>query len=137
MGGLKGVTGRISNETAINKPFSISELPRRREPRNSPFSGQIEASSLAKVLMKFSQWPIFAILIAMKSLANLRCLSCGKLFPADTTSPHMPFCSSRCKMADLNRWMSEDIGVPTGSSEPEDDPEEPTPPPPVREWRFD
>jgi endogenous inhibitor of DNA gyrase (YacG/DUF329 family) len=39
-------------------------------------------------------------------------------------------------MADLNRWMCEEIGVPTGSSEPEDEPE-PEPPRVTREWNFE
>ncbi len=46
----------------------------------------------------------------------------------------MPFCSQRCQMADLGRWLNEDIGLPHEASdeEPEDQP-----PPAVREWRFD
>lgn len=39
-------------------------------------------------------------------------------------------------MADLYLWMSEEIGIPTGCSEPEDDPE-PEPPPTTRQWNFD
>ncbi len=50
----------------------------------------------------------------------------------------MPFCSERCKLADLNMWMKEEIGIPHGSSELEDEEYEPPAPPPApREWRFD
>jgi endogenous inhibitor of DNA gyrase (YacG/DUF329 family) len=49
----------------------------------------------------------------------------------------MPFCSQRCRYADLNRWMTESIGLPIGSSEEEDDDEEPAPPASPREWNFD
>jgi len=39
-------------------------------------------------------------------------------------------------MADLYRWMSEEMGIPTETSEPEDEPE-PEPPPTKRQWNFD
>ena len=32
-----------------------------------------------------------------------------------------PFCSERCKMADLGRWLSGDYRVPVRQSETEDD----------------
>jgi endogenous inhibitor of DNA gyrase (YacG/DUF329 family) len=44
--------------------------------------------------------------------------------------------SERCKMADLHRWMTEEIGLPAENSEPEDD-EPPEPPARPREWKFD
>ncbi|XZE45997.1 DNA gyrase inhibitor YacG [Pirellulaceae bacterium SH467] len=69
---------------------------------------------------------------------NARCPTCDKPFVPDPQSMVMPFCSERCKLADLHRWMSEDIGIPHGSSEPEDQEEEaPSPPSSPREWRFD
>jgi len=40
-------------------------------------------------------------------------------------------------MADLHRWMTEDIGLPAESSEPEDHDEPPEPPAKPREWKFD
>lgn len=72
----------------------------------------------------------------MNQPSTLQCPTCRKPFVPDLKSPEMPFCSVRCKMADLNRWFSEDIGLPIHSSEPEDEGEEP-PPPPAREWKFD
>ena len=65
-----------------------------------------------------------------------KCPTCNRPFAADVAAAHMPFCSDRCKLADLHRWMSEEIGVPTGCSEPEDDPE-PEPPTATRQWNFD
>ncbi len=62
------------------------------------------------------------------------CPSCKRLFLPDPKSPTMPFCSMRCKMADLNLWFDEGISVPHERSSEDD---EPAPPPPVREIRFD
>ena len=37
-----------------------------------------------------------------------------------------PFCSTRCRLADLGRWLSEDYRVPSeGTDEPPDDPQTP------------
>jgi len=41
-------------------------------------------------------------------------------------SPALPFCSIRCRLADLNRWLKEDYGLPYES--PEEDEERPAPP---------
>lgn len=47
----------------------------------------------------------------------LTCSTCGSRFLLDeTTTP--PFCSERCKMIDLGRWLDEEIGLPhEGGSE--------------------
>jgi endogenous inhibitor of DNA gyrase (YacG/DUF329 family) len=65
-----------------------------------------------------------------------KCPTCGQRFAVDLSNVNMPFCSERCKLADLHRWMSEEIGLPTGSSELEDG-EEPEPETSRREWKFD
>jgi endogenous inhibitor of DNA gyrase (YacG/DUF329 family) len=60
------------------------------------------------------------------------------MFEPDMTASWMPFCSLRCKMADLNRWFDEDIGLPVhASTDDEQDDGEPPPPPTRREWSFD
>jgi len=41
--------------------------------------------------------------------APLPCPRCGK--PADPGSKHLPFCSDRCRLVDLGRWMREDYVV--------------------------
>jgi endogenous inhibitor of DNA gyrase (YacG/DUF329 family) len=30
-----------------------------------------------------------------------------------TDNPYRPFCSERCKLADLGRWLNEDYRLPT------------------------
>jgi endogenous inhibitor of DNA gyrase (YacG/DUF329 family) len=39
------------------------------------------------------------------------CPLCGKPFDPKR-SPAMPFCSERCRLIDLGRWLGEDYGVP-------------------------
>ena len=39
------------------------------------------------------------------------CPHCGK--PADwQANPHRPFCSERCKLVDLGKWVNEEYRVP-------------------------
>lgn len=38
-----------------------------------------------------------------------RCPICGK--PAQTR--HRPFCSARCRLIDLGRWLNDDYRIPT------------------------
>ncbi len=46
-----------------------------------------------------------------KNRSPLICGVCGRHFFLDETdSP--PFCSERCKLIDLGRWLDEEIGVP-------------------------
>ena len=71
-----------------------------------------------------------------KPAPSQKCPSCERIFAADIRGEWMPFCSERCKLADLYLWMSESIGIPTGSSEEEDD-AEPEPPPVRKQWNFD
>ncbi|MBC7338049.1 MAG: DNA gyrase inhibitor YacG, partial [Clostridia bacterium] len=42
-------------------------------------------------------------------MATLRCPICGKQFDPETTDA-MPFCSRRCKLIDLRRWLDEEYG---------------------------
>jgi endogenous inhibitor of DNA gyrase (YacG/DUF329 family) len=45
--------------------------------------------------------------------------------------PHLPFCSDRCRLIDLGRWLGGRYTIPSAptGSEPEDDSgEEPMPP---------
>ena len=68
-----------------------------------------------------------------KSEAKANCPSCGQPFQFDRLAAHMPFCSPRCKMIDLNRWLGEEIGVPTDESESDNNGDDS----PRREWKFD
>ena len=38
-----------------------------------------------------------------------KCPICGK--PADFNTPASPFCSARCKMIDLGKWLGEDYRI--------------------------
>ncbi len=44
-------------------------------------------------------------------LTRLTCATCGRSFILEQ-SPAAPFCSERCRMIDLGRWLEEDIGLP-------------------------
>ena len=49
----------------------------------------------------------------------MRCPTCEREFqPAD--SPALPFCSDRCRLIDLGRWMDEGYALPE-VTEVEDD----------------
>lgn len=48
---------------------------------------------------------------AMSNSPNQRsCPTCEKPSPAD--GPYRPFCSQRCKLVDLGRWLDGDYVVP-------------------------
>ena len=42
---------------------------------------------------------------------KMTCSTCGRAFLLDET-PTPPFCSQRCQMIDLGRWLDEEIGMP-------------------------
>jgi len=57
------------------------------------------------------------------------CPQCGKSTRLDPQNPWRPFCSERCKMADLGRWLAGDYrvagaehvpGADTGDESPSD-----------------
>ena len=49
----------------------------------------------------------------------MTCPTCKKEFdPA--TSPAKPFCSERCRLVDLGRWLDEEHGMPS-LPDPDDD----------------
>lgn len=39
------------------------------------------------------------------------CPQCGKRHPYQTSNPHRPFCSERCKLIDLGKWADEQYRV--------------------------
>lgn len=74
---------------------------------------------------------------SQERVAEIQCPTCLKFFVPELKAPEMPFCSMRCKMADLNRWFSEDVGLPVLPSL-DDEEQEPEPPPSApKEWRFE
>ncbi|KAA5540685.1 DNA gyrase inhibitor YacG [Roseiconus nitratireducens] len=42
---------------------------------------------------------------------KIPCPTCGNRFRMDETQAP-PFCSQRCQLIDLGRWLDEDIGLP-------------------------
>jgi endogenous inhibitor of DNA gyrase (YacG/DUF329 family) len=47
-----------------------------------------------------------------------KCSICGKQFEfsyqlGDQLPPYFPFCSKRCKLIDLNKWLNEDYRIST------------------------
>lgn len=46
-----------------------------------------------------------------------KCPTCNKTLPEEKTSS-WPFCSNRCRMVDLGKWMNEDYKVPIESELP-------------------
>ncbi len=52
-----------------------------------------------------------------------RCPICSKAFAVETIDdqPGFPFCSERCKLIDLGRWMDGNYAIPDAPvSEPDD-----------------
>lgn len=56
----------------------------------------------------------------------MKCPTCGK--EADwKDNPYRPFCSERCKLVDLGKWVNEEYRVPgreVPHEHPEDEPDE-------------
>ena len=40
-----------------------------------------------------------------------RCPTCAKAVENAAKAPHRPFCSERCKLIDLGRWLGEDYRI--------------------------
>jgi endogenous inhibitor of DNA gyrase (YacG/DUF329 family) len=53
------------------------------------------------------------------------CPACGKTLDASCDARVRPFCSERCKMADLGGWFAERYSVPVKTSEDAEEAPEP------------
>jgi len=53
-----------------------------------------------------------------------RCLVCGKPAASRALNPAFPFCSERCRLVDLGKWLGEEYRIPA-STPGEDDGEPP------------
>lgn len=51
----------------------------------------------------------------------MRCPICGKQFEPDQSAAK-PFCSERCKLIDLGRWLGEGYSVPADAQQEEPEP---------------
>ncbi len=59
------------------------------------------------------------------------CPSCKKPVAPREENPAFPFCSDRCKLLDLGKWLGEEYRIPgpragdgVGPARPDDEPEE-------------
>jgi len=52
-------------------------------------------------------------------MSTLTCPTCGQQFE-ETDDASMPFCSKRCQLIDLGRWLGEQPSVPWVGSQDED-----------------
>jgi endogenous inhibitor of DNA gyrase (YacG/DUF329 family) len=55
----------------------------------------------------------------MATAAGAKCPMCAKPVPPREENRAFPFCSDRCRMADLGRWLNEEYRIPV--QEPEDE----------------
>ncbi len=57
-------------------------------------------------------------------MMKVHCSICGKEAELGRTSdwPHFPFCSQRCRIIDLGRWLDERYSVPSRLEESESEP---------------
>jgi uncharacterized protein len=55
----------------------------------------------------------------------MRCPICEREFRAEA-SEAMPFCSQRCRLIDLGRWLDERQGIPFEPAEREEEERKPT-----------
>ena len=55
-------------------------------------------------------------------MSQVHCPICERSFDPDE-SPAMPFCSERCRLLDLGRWLDEDYGMPYEAPEGPDAPD--------------
>ncbi len=58
-----------------------------------------------------------------------RCPTCARAVPGQPGEGAWPFCSDRCKLVDLGRWMGEEYRIPgspagDGAARPGDEDEE-------------
>jgi endogenous inhibitor of DNA gyrase (YacG/DUF329 family) len=57
------------------------------------------------------------------TMAPTTCPTCSRPFDTEATDA-MPFCSRRCRLIDLGRWLDEGIGLPYTPSEEDESWEE-------------
>jgi endogenous inhibitor of DNA gyrase (YacG/DUF329 family) len=50
-----------------------------------------------------------------------KCPTCGKTAARRPANPDFPFCSHRCRLIDLGKWMDEVYRVPGRPEESDDD----------------
>ncbi|MDR1485176.1 MAG: DNA gyrase inhibitor YacG [Planctomycetaceae bacterium] len=49
--------------------------------------------------------------VESESYTTLKCPVCNRTFDVGLSGVAMPFCSTRCKQIDANRWLNEEYGL--------------------------
>jgi len=63
------------------------------------------------ILLLFAKFILIDNLILMK----VRCPHCGKVVEWEG-NPYRPFCSERCRLIDLGKWLDEEYRIPSEDS---------------------
>lgn len=57
-----------------------------------------------------------------RPMIKVRCEICKREMPGQPIEwPNFPFCSPRCRMIDLGRWLGEEYRVPASEQSPPDE----------------
>jgi uncharacterized protein len=56
----------------------------------------------------------------------MKCPTCKKPVDAKKKNPFLPFCSERCKLIDLGKWLDEKYVITSSSTSPPENPAENT-----------
>lgn len=60
----------------------------------------------------------------LQPVSAVRCPTCNTASTWSVDNPYRPFCSERCKMADLGSWLNGDYRLPLDEPPPEPSPAE-------------
>ena len=52
---------------------------------------------------------------------TIRCAICDREAGSDASNPWRPFCSERCQLLDLSRWLGGDYVIPGATAHPDED----------------
>jgi len=55
-------------------------------------------------------------------MTTITCPRCQKQTEWSSDNPYRPFCSNRCKMSDLDGWLTEEYALPANDEETTDSP---------------
>ena len=53
-------------------------------------------------------------------MTTITCPRCQKQTEWSSDNPYRPFCSNRCKMSDLDGWLTEEYALPANDEESPD-----------------
>ncbi|MEL0082816.1 MAG: DNA gyrase inhibitor YacG [Gammaproteobacteria bacterium] len=57
-------------------------------------------------------------------MTSVPCPRCQTMAEWTDDNPYRPFCSQRCKLSDLDGWLTEEYTIPVADSPPTDSPED-------------